>query len=136
MSRNRGSDTKPELMLRAALRARGVHYRLRGKLPGRPDIFLPRFRLAIFVDGCFWHGCPEHAVKPKTNAKFWQEKLSKNKARDEQVNRQLAELGWNVLRFWEHEIREALPECVGIIGKKLNSQPVKEPRVGNITTAS
>lgn len=108
MSRIRGRDTKPELLLRKALWAAGMRYRLKSRLPGKPDIVFPGKRLAIFVDGCFWHGCPEHSQRPATNADFWEKKLSSNMQRDQKVNSELAAQGWRVLRFWEHEIKRDL----------------------------
>jgi DNA mismatch endonuclease (patch repair protein) len=73
----------------------------------RPDFVFRRVRLALFVDGCFWHGCPKHATKPKNNRAFWQRKLSANKTRDKVVNRTLRRTGWRVLRIWEHALRQA-----------------------------
>ena len=70
----------------------------------KPDFVFPRLRVAVFVDGCFWHGCRRHATQPKTNAAFWRDKITCNKARDRQVNRHLRKLGWNVVRIWEHEL--------------------------------
>jgi DNA mismatch endonuclease (patch repair protein) len=71
---------------------------------GKPDFVFPKLRLAVFVDGCFWHRCPRHAVKPKQNAAFWRRKISANKARDRLVSRTLRRQGWSVLRIWEHEL--------------------------------
>lgn len=71
----------------------------------RPDFVFPRLRVAVFVDGCFWHGCPQHATWPKTRASFWLAKISGNKARDRRVNRELRKLGWIVIRIWEHDLR-------------------------------
>ena len=105
MSRNRGSDTGPEIGLRRALWKLGVRYRLRSRLPGRPDLVFPGARLAVFVDGCFWHGCVEHGAMPKNNAAFWAKKLARTKETDATAERQLAEKGWRVLRVWEHEIK-------------------------------
>jgi DNA mismatch endonuclease (patch repair protein) len=70
----------------------------------RPDFVFPKRRLAVFVDGCFWHGCPKHATRPRGNAAFWRRKLAANKARDRRVNRVLRAAGWRVLRIWEHEL--------------------------------
>ncbi|AMK76925.1 very short patch repair endonuclease [Methylomonas denitrificans] len=112
MSRIRGKNTKPELHFRKVLWAGGFRYRLKNRLAGKPDIVFPGKHLVIFVDGCFWHGCPEHSQVPKSNRGFWEEKLAKNKARDQEVNAILMQQGWKVLRFWEHEIKKALPECV------------------------
>ena len=105
MSHNRDRDTKPEMLLRRALWARGCRYRLRCRLPGRPDIIFVSARVAVFVDGCFWHGCPIHATRPKVNEQFWARKLQANSERDRAVNDQLGALGWTVLRVWEHEVR-------------------------------
>ena len=115
MSQIRGRDTIPEVSLRKALWAAGLRYRLNFKLPGKPDIVFPRSRVAVFVDGCFWHACPIHSTRPATNAKFWRKKIESNIRRDKEVNRQLEELGWSVIRIWEHEIRENLDGVVGRI---------------------
>ena len=74
------------------------------KFQVRPDFVFPKLKLAVFVDGCFWHGCPQHGTKPKGNAKFWREKIARNKARDRLVTRTLRRNGWRVLRIWEHEL--------------------------------
>ena len=108
MSANRGSDTGPELALRKALHAMGCRYTLRSKLPGRPDLVLPASAIVVFVDGCFWHGCPNHSVMPQNNRGIWQAKLAANQARDRRVDDELKQLGWKVVRVWEHEIRQNL----------------------------
>jgi DNA mismatch endonuclease (patch repair protein) len=98
---NRGT----ELRLVALLRAHGLSGWRRGsRLPGRPDFVFPRVRLAVFVDGCFWHGCPRHVTWPRQNAGFWREKITGNRARDRRVNRTLRARGWRVLRIWEHAL--------------------------------
>lgn len=74
-------------------------------MPGKPDFIFPKLKLAVFVDGCFWHGCPKHATWPKSRAAFWAAKLTGNKARDRRVNRELRKRGWKVLRIWEHELK-------------------------------
>jgi DNA mismatch endonuclease (patch repair protein) len=104
MSRNRGRDTAPEVRLRRALWKLGLRYRLGSDLPGRPDLVFPRARLAVFVDGCFWHSCPEHGVLPKNNASFWIRKLARTRERDAATGRQLSQEGWRVVRLWEHDI--------------------------------
>lgn len=71
----------------------------------RPDFVFRRLRVAVFVDGCFWHGCPRHFIKPKGNAKFWRDKIATNRARDRKVNRSLRSMGWKVARVWEHELK-------------------------------
>lgn len=110
MSRIRGKDTGPELVLRRALWTAGMRYRTQWRHPdaGRIDIAFPGMRIAILVDGCFWHGCPEHSVKPKTNSVFWNNKLAANQARDSRQMLALERDGWLVLRCWEHEIETAV----------------------------
>ena len=109
MKANRRTDTKPELALRHALHRLGYRYRkdhrldLDGGRRVRPDIAFTARKVAVFVDGCFWHGCPDHAVPPKANADWWQEKLAANVARDQRSKAALAQDGWLVVRIWEHE---------------------------------
>jgi len=86
---------------------------------GKPDFIFPKMKLAVFVDGCFWHGCPEHSTMPKNNSEFWEKKLGANKARDKVVNRELRKEGWVVMRIWEHELREKNKVAKRII-RKLN----------------
>lgn len=112
MSRIRGRDTGPELTLRRALWSAGLRYRLHARIAGRPDIVFTRGRVAVFCDGCFWHGCPTHSVKPKTNSSFWGLKLARNKARDQAVTAALETEGWTVMRFWEHEIENDTAKVV------------------------
>lgn len=119
MSRIKASDTKPEVALRRALWRAGLRYRLKQKLPGKPDLTFPAARLVVFVDGCFWHACPEHRTRPKTNAAFWRDKIGSNVARDRIVNAKLEKEGWNVLRFWEHEVEKDLGAVVARIHKTL-----------------
>jgi DNA mismatch endonuclease (patch repair protein) len=104
MSNLRTAGTEPERALRRELHRRGLRYRVNlTTLPGRPDIALTRARIAVFVDGCFWHGCPEHAVAPKANAAWWRSKLDANVTRDRRTDERLREAGWCVIRAWEHE---------------------------------
>src|SRR5689334_3181348 len=108
MVANRPRDTGPELALRRELFARGLRYRVhRRPVPGlraQADVLFPRERVAVFVDGCFWHGCPDHGVLPKSNREFWSAKLAGNVERDRRTDRNLNESGWLVLRVWEHEL--------------------------------
>ncbi|WLQ69020.1 very short patch repair endonuclease [Streptomyces sp. NBC_01208] len=103
----RSRDTKPELLIRRLLHARGLRYRVAAKpLPGlrrTADIVFRPTKLAVFVDGCYWHGCPEHYVPPKTNTGYWSSKVIRNVTRDRDTDQRLADAGWTVLRFWEHE---------------------------------
>lgn len=104
MSRIRSKDTKPEMLVRRALHAAGLRFRVHAKLPGRPDIVFGPCRLAVFCHGCWWHICPRHFRMPKSNVGFWREKFRRNAERDRRVVRRLRRMGWGVLRFWEHEI--------------------------------
>jgi DNA mismatch endonuclease (patch repair protein) len=107
MSRIRGKDTKPEHRLRRALWAAGLRYRKHARTrAGRPDIVFPGPRVAVFVDGCFWHGCPDHYVRPRTRAGFWAEKLRANTARDRRQTLELESADWLVMRVWECELHE------------------------------
>jgi DNA mismatch endonuclease (patch repair protein) len=108
MQSNRGVDTRPEVALRSALHRRGLRFRKGMRPPGtevrcRPDVIFPPARIAVFVDGCFWHRCPDHGTRPKTNAEYWQAKLDRNVARDRANDDALAAAGWRVVRVWEHE---------------------------------
>jgi len=99
-------DTKPELELRRALHRKGLRFRVQLRVPGNRrrtiDIAFTRARLAVYVDGCFWHGCPDHHILPRTNAQWWQWKVELNRKRDSSTDAELAAAGWKVLRFWEH----------------------------------
>lgn len=112
MSRVKGKNTDIEIKLRKALWSKGARYRIGYKIPGKPDLVFVSAKVAIFIDGCFWHGCPIHGEQPKTNENFWATKIHKNKLRDQQVNSQLMTLGWTVLRCWEHEIASNLDACI------------------------
>jgi DNA mismatch endonuclease, patch repair protein len=107
MARVRQKGTAAELALRRTLHGMGLRYRLQVPLLTKPrrvaDIVFPTERIAVFVDGCFWHGCPEHASWPKNNADFWRGKIEANRARDDDTNLRLKELGWTVIRVWTHE---------------------------------
>lgn len=100
-------DTRPEVALRRALHCRGLRFRVQLPVPGNRrrtiDIAFTRARLAVFVDGCFWHGCPEHGTKPATNAEWWAWKIGRNVARDRDTEALLVAAGWTVVRVWEHE---------------------------------
>ncbi|GIV03542.1 MAG: very short patch repair endonuclease [Fimbriimonadales bacterium] len=119
MKRVRQRGTDAELALRRALHARGLRYRLHVPLLTKPrrvaDIVFPGPRVAVFVDGCFWHGCPEHGTWPKKNADFWRQKIEANRARDADTNRRLEALGYAVVRVWTHEDAEEAAERVARI---------------------
>ncbi len=107
MQSNKGRDTKPELQIRRAVHALGLRYRVNARpLPQfrrTADLVFTRARVAVFIDGCFWHGCPEHHTVAKTNAEFWSRKVEGNRNRDAETDRILSEAGWQVVRIWEHE---------------------------------
>lgn len=109
-------DTPCELALRSAVHRLGLRYRVDWPLPGtrrRADLAFVRARVAVFVDGCFWHGCPQHATQPKANAAWWRDKLAANVARDRDTDIALRKAGWLVLRFWEHADMERAARMIG-----------------------
>lgn len=108
MTMIRAKNTGPEIVLRRSLSQNQIRgYRLHYKLPGKPDIVFPSKKLAVFVDGCFWHKCPKCFVRPKTRRAFWDKKIKSNTKRDRLVNLLLKKSGWKVLRFWEHMVRKS-----------------------------
>jgi DNA mismatch endonuclease (patch repair protein) len=118
MRANRSRDTRPELALRRELHRRGLRYRVdiapvRG-LRCRADLLFRRQRIAVFVDGCFWHGCPDHASWPKANGDWWKQKIEATAARDRRNDALLAAAGWRVLRIWEHEPVERAADEVAL----------------------
>lgn len=108
MSRVKGrGNLSTEIRLLRVFREHQISgWRREFPLFGKPDFVFPKQRLAVFVDGCFWHGCPSHGSIPSTNVTFWQEKLERNKSRDRLVNRELRRRGWRILRFWQHEFKD------------------------------
>jgi DNA mismatch endonuclease (patch repair protein) len=125
---NRSRDTKPELAVRRLIHAAGLRYRvdyapLRDRLRLRADIVFTRAKVAVFVDGCFWHGCPEHHTVAKTNAEFWATKVTGNRDRDSRTNSTLRDAGWTVLRFWEHEAPVAVAAAVVDVVQARRSAP-------------
>ena len=113
MSRMPRRDTGPEVALRSELHRRGLRFRIHVRaLPGTPDIAFGRAKLAVFVDGCFWHHCPDHGVLPKNNREWWLAKLDANVERDRRKDVQLFEMGWAVIHVWEHENPAAAAERV------------------------
>lgn len=111
MSRQATRDTAPELVIRTRLHALGLRYRVHTRplssFRRTADIVFTRVRVAVFVDGCFWHGCPDHRTFPKTNEQWWERKLERNVERDAETNRVLEDAGWVVVRVWEHESPDA-----------------------------
>lgn len=119
MANIRSSNTEPELLLRKHIWALGLRYRKHAALPGRPDLAFIGCRVAVFVDGCFWHGCPEHSKSPSSNKRYWGPKLKRNRARDKCVNLELAAMRWMVMRFWEHEVRASASRCARRVATKI-----------------
>jgi DNA mismatch endonuclease, patch repair protein len=108
MLSNRRRDTRPEIAVRKLLHARGLRFRVdypirTSERTIRVDIAFPRAKLAVFIDGCFWHGCPEHGTMPKRNRDYWEPKILRNQERDQHQARSIHEAGWAVLRFWTHQ---------------------------------
>ena len=126
MAKVRQKGTGAEVVLRSELYRRGLRYRVDFEVLKKPrrvaDIAFPGRRIAVFVDGCFWHGCPEHATWPKQNAEFWRQKIEANRLRDADTNSRLLDAGWTVLRFWEHqspiEAAEAIAQTVAMANAK------------------
>ncbi|MEQ8143631.1 very short patch repair endonuclease [Streptomyces sp. OP7] len=107
----RSRDTKPEIMIRRLVHAAGLRYRVAARplpdLRRTADMVFRPAKVAVFIDGCYWHGCPEHYVPPKTNSGYWSEKVIRNVKRDRETDEKLTDAGWLVLRFWEHEPSDA-----------------------------
>jgi len=122
MSRVRSKDTTPERVVRSALHCAGYRFRLhRVDLPGKPDIVLPKYHVAIFINGCFWHqhpGCKKSTI-PQNNRDFWQRKLSRTIERDEQNRTQLQRLGWKVITLWECDIKASIDNLLEFIESEL-----------------
>jgi DNA mismatch endonuclease (patch repair protein) len=122
MSKVRNKDTAAEMAIRSELHARGFRYRVNLRTPeagrSRPDIAFTKQRIAVFVDGCFWHKCPDHATFPKSNEQWWSDKLDINVRRDRSIDSALTEIGWTVLRIWEHENpKEAVDKIVAAVNR-------------------
>jgi len=121
MARVRSKDTDSEIRLRKVLWQKGLRYRVRFKLPGTPDIAFVKKRVAVFVDGCFWHGCPVHYRAPMSNAEFWTEKLRINVNRDRLADSRLNEMGWAVVRVWAHEVNDDISQVIQRITKAVTA---------------
>jgi len=131
MSRIRSRDTKPEMRLRKLVWASGLRgYRTTTELPGKPDLAFTRLRIAVFVDGCFWHVCPEcsDGRAPKSNTTYWTEKRRMNSERDVRQTRELRRRGWIVLRFWEHHVLKDGAGCVKIIARAIRKREKSDQR--------
>jgi DNA mismatch endonuclease (patch repair protein) len=132
MQSNRSRDTKPEIALRRKVHALGLRYYVaRAPFAGmrrKADLIFPRAKIAIFLDGCFWHGCPHHFRRPITNAEYWDAKISGNRQRDSEVDTQLAAAGWLVIRVWEHEdMASAADSIAQAVRSRINLRPDTRP---------
>jgi DNA mismatch endonuclease (patch repair protein) len=129
MQRNRRRDSRAEIQLRSALHQMGLRFRVDHPIrcgpgrPIRPDIVFTKARLAIFVDGCFWHGCPDHGRSPKSNSGYWSAKIALNQDRDRRQTDALAAAGWTVLRVWEHEPANEAAEAIASAWARAARQP-------------
>ena len=137
MSRQRRRDTGPELAVRQRLHALGYRYRVDHRplpdLRARGDLVFTRARVVVFVDGCFWHRCPQHATSPRHNGEWWRAKLDANVARDRATDRRLADAGWRVVRIWEHEalndaVARIRAELTAALGPPRSEHPAAAPR--------
>jgi DNA mismatch endonuclease, patch repair protein len=135
MKSQRQRDTTAETALRSLLHRYGLRFRIHYRLPNlrrHADIAFPRLRLAVFVDGCFWHGCPEHGTWPKQNAEWWREKIEANRRRDVDTDTKLGEKGWLVIRVWEHERPEDAARAIAqvVSARSQRGEPARseEPR--------
>jgi len=131
MAKVRQKGTDAEIKLRRELYRSGLRYRVSYQVLLRPrrvaDVAFPGIKIAIFVDGCFWHGCPKHATWPKQNAEFWRKKIETNRARDADTNERLHAIGWKVLRIWEHESPVTAAEKVSKLVAKSKAIRYKLP---------
>jgi DNA mismatch endonuclease, patch repair protein len=137
MSRHPRRDTGPELGLRRLLHAAGLRYRVQYPVPGMGrrtiDIAFPGRRVAIFVDGCFWHGCADHSHIPASNSEWWQEKFRRNSARDEETDNHLLNSGWHVVRLWEHQTApEMLSQVRDVLDQAASGASPTKPGRRNI----
>jgi DNA mismatch endonuclease (patch repair protein) len=129
MRANRKTDSRPEANLRRALHARGLRYRKNLSVPTgvgsvKPDIVFPGPKVAVFVDGCFWHSCPTHGNTPSTNRDYWEPKLRRNQERDEMVTDSLTTAGWMVVRVWEHE---SITSAATVVETAVRSRTARSP---------
>jgi DNA mismatch endonuclease (patch repair protein) len=127
MSRLRRRDNRPEMAVRRLLHAAGLRYRVAYRIPGQRrrtiDIALTRHKLAVYIDGCFWHSCPDHLHLPKANRDWWMRKMAMNRSRDAASTAQLEALGWTVLRFWEHEAPDRVAAAIITVAGKQEADP-------------
>ena len=128
MSRMPRENSSIEVVLRKELHRRGLRFRKNVRsLPGTPDIVFTRARLAVFCDGCFWHGCPDHGVLPKRNRRWWQDKLEANRRRDARKDEELRALGWQPVHIWEHEDAAVAAETIKAMWRDRTTTGHRQP---------
>nr|AIE90308.1 DNA mismatch endonuclease (vsr) [uncultured marine thaumarchaeote AD1000_02_C08] len=130
MSQIRGTRTKPELIVKEIIDGRKLRYQPKG-IPERPDFANKSKKIALFIDGCFWHKCPRCYKPPKSNRKYWKAKVERNTKRDKRVNRKLKKQGWTVIRFWEHQVKENKSHII----KKLTNNSKQNKNSPSVSTA-
>jgi len=130
MRQVRSRDTSCEVQLRRCLHRLGLRYSLQRRLPGSPDIVFVRARVAVFVDGCYWHGCPEHCRMPSSNRDYWTRKIERNRARDRRVDEELGAMGWRVVRVWEHEVQPDAARAAQRIARIVRSRQARAAAPG------
>lgn len=122
MRRVKSKDTALERRVRSALHQRGLRFRLSYPLPGHPDIVFISGRVAVFIDSCFWHGCPQHVRMPRSNVEYWNRKIARNMERDSRTKAAYKRSGWKLMRFWEHELKENFDKCATKIEKAVRAR--------------
>ena len=128
MQRMPRSSTGPETLIRKELHRRGLRFRVNlRELPGRPDIVFTAARIAVFVDGCFWHSCPDHGILPKNNREWWRDKLARNVQRDREKDVQLAQMGWTVVHVWEHESPSSVADAIEEVWRSAHDNVTRRP---------
>lgn len=127
MRANRRRDTAPELAVRRELHRRGLRYRVDFRVipqvRSRADVVFTARRIAVYIDGCFWHQCPVHGTMPAKNRDYWEPKLARNRERDQDANASLAAAGWTVLRFWEHQTAEEIADIIEGVVRRAAPEP-------------
>jgi DNA mismatch endonuclease (patch repair protein) len=119
----KSKNSKMEVKFRSTLWRLGFRfYKNVGTMPGKPDIVFPRKKIIIFLDSCFWHGCPLHLRLPSSNVEYWQAKINRNQSRDEKINNIYSEMNWRIFRIWEHELKENFDDLLQKIAKELEKK--------------
>ena len=123
MSKIRSKDTKIEIAFRGALWKKGFRYsKNSAKYFGKPDLVLKKYETVIFIDSCFWHNCPKHGYLPKSNLRYWNKKIERNKQRDKEVNKYYKKTGWRIIRIWEHKIKKSPSKAIFRIKSSLKGR--------------